>query len=69
MGLGVGKILSQKGANVVIVARNKQRLEEAIKQISVGAVCDELVCEMRADRTRVLLPNRHTKSSTPSALI
>lgn len=35
MGRGLGKLLSQKGANIVIVARNKQKLEDALKYIGV----------------------------------
>jgi NAD(P)-dependent dehydrogenase (short-subunit alcohol dehydrogenase family) len=37
MGRGVAKILAQKGANVVIVARNQARLAEALAVVSV---CD-----------------------------
>lgn len=37
MGRGVAKILAQKGANVVIVARNQGRLDEAIAYVSVSA--------------------------------
>lgn len=35
MGRGLAKLLSQKGANVVIVARNKTKLAEAFKYIAV----------------------------------
>lgn len=35
MGRGLGKLLAQKGANVVIVARNKDKLAEALTYISV----------------------------------
>ena len=35
MGRGLAKILARKGANVVIVARNAKRLDEAIEYISV----------------------------------
>jgi len=38
MGLEVGKLLSSKGANVVIIARNAQRLQEATRQITVRAI-------------------------------
>jgi len=38
MGLEVGKLLSSKGANVVIVARNVQKLQEATRQITVRAI-------------------------------
>ncbi|KAL9081746.1 MAG: hypothetical protein Q9159_007079 [Coniocarpon cinnabarinum] len=37
MGLEAARILSSKGANVVIVSRDKLRLEEAIGQISAAA--------------------------------
>ncbi|EMD01231.1 hypothetical protein BAUCODRAFT_144782 [Baudoinia panamericana UAMH 10762] len=37
MGRGLGKLLAQKGANVVIVARNQQKLEDALKYISSAA--------------------------------
>ena len=35
MGRAVAKLLSEKGANVVIVARNKKKLEDALRYISV----------------------------------
>jgi 3-dehydrosphinganine reductase len=35
MGRGVAKILAQKGANIVIVARNQARLAEALAVVSV----------------------------------
>lgn len=35
MGRGVAKILAQKGANIVIVARNQDRLAEALAVVSV----------------------------------
>ena len=35
MGRGVAKLLAQKGANVVIVARNVKKLEAAVEYISV----------------------------------
>lgn len=37
MGRGVARLLSQKGAHVVIVARNQQKLIDALKYISVFA--------------------------------
>lgn len=36
MGRGLAKLLAQKGANVVIVARNQRKLSEALKYIAVG---------------------------------
>lgn len=41
MGRGLAKLLAQKGANVVIVARNQQKLDEAIKYITVGSLLIE----------------------------
>ncbi|KAL8807055.1 MAG: hypothetical protein Q9200_004814 [Gallowayella weberi] len=38
MGLSVARLLAQKGANVVIAARNVQRLKEALEHITAGAV-------------------------------
>lgn len=37
MGKGVSKLLAQKGANVVIVARNVKKLEAAVEYIAVCA--------------------------------
>ncbi|KAL8918222.1 MAG: hypothetical protein Q9172_005515 [Xanthocarpia lactea] len=37
MGRSVARLLAQKGANVVIAARNVQRLEEALEHIASGA--------------------------------
>lgn len=36
MGKSVGRLLASKGANVVIVARNVDKLQEAIAYISVS---------------------------------
>ena len=36
MGLEVAKQLARKGANIAIVARNKDKLETALKQIEVS---------------------------------
>ncbi|KAK8192870.1 3-ketosphinganine reductase-like protein [Phyllosticta capitalensis] len=38
MGRGLGKLLAQKGANVVIVARNQKNLESALEYISGAAI-------------------------------
>lgn len=35
MGKAVGRLLAEKGANVIIVARNAEKLEEALKYLSV----------------------------------
>jgi NAD(P)-dependent dehydrogenase (short-subunit alcohol dehydrogenase family) len=42
MGRGVAKILAQKGANIVIVARNQARLAEALAVVSV---CDMMIAQ------------------------
>lgn len=36
MGRGLAKLLAQKGANVVIVARDQKKLDAALKYIAVG---------------------------------
>ena len=35
MGRGLARLLASKGANVVIVARNQQKLDDALKYIAV----------------------------------
>lgn len=42
MGRGVAKILAQKGANIVIVARNQGRLADALAYVSV---CDLIIAK------------------------
>ncbi|CAK4032049.1 3-ketodihydrosphingosine reductase tsc10 [Lecanosticta acicola] len=37
MGRGLAKLLAEKGANVVIVARNQQKLDDALKYIKAAA--------------------------------
>lgn len=39
MGKEVAKLLAKKGANVIIVARDVKKLEDAIKYISVYSKC------------------------------
>jgi 3-dehydrosphinganine reductase len=41
MGRGVAKILAQKGANIVIIARNQERLAEALSYVSVSLTCTQ----------------------------
>lgn len=36
MGRGLAKLLAEKGAHVVIVARNQRKLDEALKYIKVS---------------------------------
>ena len=40
MGRGVAKLLAQKGANIVIVARTTKKLQDAVEYISVGEHVD-----------------------------
>lgn len=63
MGRGLGKLLARKGANVVIVARNEQKLADALKYLSV--------CNLHISR-QLLLPLTHpsvfSQEPTNSAL-
>lgn len=54
MGRGLGKLLAQKGANVVIVARNAKKLEEALEYISVQLPIARrcAYCMLSADNVR-----------------
>ena len=38
MGLSVARQLAEKGANVVIVARNVEKLQEGMVHVSVGLI-------------------------------
>ncbi len=38
MGRGLAKLLAQKGANVVIVARDQKKLDAALEYISVCSI-------------------------------
>lgn len=42
MGRALAKLLARKGANVVIVARSKDKLAQALEQISVSMLRQEL---------------------------
>lgn len=44
MGRGLGKLLAQKGANVVIVARDQTKLDAALKYISVSRSRNCVLC-------------------------
>jgi NAD(P)-dependent dehydrogenase (short-subunit alcohol dehydrogenase family) len=44
MGRGVAKILAQKGANIVIIARNQERLAEALSYVSVSLTFMQMLC-------------------------
>lgn len=38
MGRGLGKLLAQRGANVIIIARNVKKLQAALEYISVNSL-------------------------------
>jgi 3-dehydrosphinganine reductase len=44
MGRGLAKLLAQKGANIVIVARTQKKLDEALKYTSVSGLNEGLHC-------------------------
>lgn len=66
MGRGLGKLLAQKGANIVIVARDKQKLADALKYISVRpALTPPLVYPLKTLRPQQR--TRNPSASTASA--
>jgi NAD(P)-dependent dehydrogenase (short-subunit alcohol dehydrogenase family) len=76
MGRSVAKILAQKGANIVIVARNVEKLESALQEIKViahllnaaGPVLTYLQGRSLEFRTTLPLPQRRrhqTERSRP----
>ena len=67
MGKAVGRLLAEKGANVVIVARNVEKLEEALKYISVWLRRRCIFEELAEISTRSTLQNPHPNVSTTSA--
>jgi 3-dehydrosphinganine reductase len=62
MGRGVAKILAQKGADVVIVARNQNRLAEALAYVSVS--CNRTIWRS-IKRSRVTDPDHRLQRRTP----
>lgn len=67
MGKAVGRLLAEKGANVIIVARNVEKLEEARKHISVRSKKHCIARGLAEIRTRNTLQNLHPSVSTTSA--
>ena len=49
MGRGVARLLAQKGANVVLVARNVEKLQAAVEYIRVSIPLPYRVCDSEAD--------------------
>ena len=67
MGKAVGRLLAEKGANVIIVARNAGRLEEALRYISVCSR-KRYVAENSAELgKRSVLQNHRLSASITSA--
>lgn len=62
MGKAVGKLLAEKGANVIIVARDAAKLEEALKYISV---CTREHCTARTF-AEMLLQGSRFKTLVPT---
>ena len=69
MGKAVGKLLAEKGANVIIVARNIEKLEEALKYISVCSRQHRSAQKFADIATRNLLRYTHLSAFTTSAPI
>ncbi|KAL8695684.1 MAG: hypothetical protein Q9201_007985 [Fulgogasparrea decipioides] len=76
MGRSVARLLAQKGANIVIVARNIQRLEEALEYVSAGAIHkSQRFYTISADltspteATRVLSETTYWNNSSPPDIL
>ena len=69
MGKAVARLLAEKGANVIIVARNVEKLEEALKYISVCSRQDRIAQELAETVTRNPFRNTHLSAFTTSAPI
>lgn len=67
MGKAVGRLLAEKGANVIIVARNAGKLEEALKSISVCPQKHFIAQEIAEVSVRNVLQNPHPSAFTTSA--
>lgn len=68
MGLSVAKQLAQKGASIIIVARNVGRLEEALGQIKVSFLPQHQTMLTCPSRRRQLLPRNGSNISVPTSL-
>ena len=69
MGKAVGRLLAEKGANVIIVARNVEKLEEALKDISVCSRQHRIAQELAEIATRKTFRNTDLSAFTISAPI
>ena len=67
MGKAVGRLLAEKGANVIIVSRNAEKLQDALKYIRV-CLRKHYVVQMIANIIeRNMLPSPRRSASTTSA--
>ena len=69
MGKAVARLLTENGANVIIVARNVEKLEEALKNISVCSRQHRIAQELAEIATRNPFRNKHLSAFTTSAPI
>ena len=69
MGKAVARLLAEKGANVIIVARNVEKLEEALKYISVCSRQHRIAQELADLARRPIFQKTHLSAFTTSAPI
>lgn len=67
MGKAVGRLLAEKGANVVIVSRNAEKLQDALKYIRVCLKKFYVVQRTTKTIQRNMLPSPRRSASTTSA--
>ena len=67
MGRGLGKLLAQKGANIVIVARDQQKLAAALEYISVSDISHRATEAFAHSTSRPQPRTHHPSASTASA--
>ena len=67
MGKAVGRLLAEKGANLVIVSRNAEKLQDALKYIRVCPRKYYIVQRTAKIIERIMLPSPHPSASTTSA--
>jgi 3-dehydrosphinganine reductase len=64
MGRGLAKLCAQKGANVVIVARNVDKLKAALEYISVRPYASSAFITLTIDRSRPETPIRSASTTS-----
>ena len=69
MGKAVGRLLAEKGANVIIVSRNAEKLQDALKYIRVCLRKPCVVQRIAKIIERNMLPSPRPSASTTSAPI